>query len=591
MQRQDYVEAEAAYRSLIPQAPGMAELHSNLGLACFMQKKIPCTVEALTAALRLKRDLFLPNYLLGQIEFQQGRYPEARGLVKQALEVQPRQPEARQLLIAILIGLKEYTRAADEWVQILAENPRDADARYGLGGVYMELSQQVTDRLLEHRGSGYALLVAAERDASDPQWRTFVLTTYQDAFDRRVSLKGARIPYARLQMAEEQWAAARATLEKELEVDPQSYEARYYLAQTALAEGDSARCVRLLNEAMAIRPEFFDPLPGLVPARANTSAEALLAALGPTKESFGQAFLLARLRESLPSRGNGTSNDLAERLRERHLNSLKSATLGERTESAGLELLRRKRYEAGLEIVMPLARAGQLQRQHYAAVARALMRAHRPLDVIALFRGVEPQGPEEMYLLASSYRQAALVQFERMVQLNPGSYRAHQVLGDSYVARQRLDQALEEYERAVELAPRNPELRYQVGSVLHRMMEYGQSAKAFLRVVDLDPLNAEAYILRGEALARLGRNDEAVRSLERGLALKPQSAAAHVALGRVYRTAGKRKEALHHLSIGAAADPDGSVHYQLFLLYRELDRPQEARTALAKSQQLRAKGR
>ena len=591
MRRQDYAAAESAYRSLIPQAPEMAELHSNLGLACFMQKKIPCTEEALQTALRLNGDLFLPNYLLGQIQFQQGRYADARGLVERALELQPRQPEARQLLIAVLVGLKEHARAIDQWGEVLAANPRDADARYGLGGVYMQMSQQVTDQLLTQERSGYTLLVAAERDADNPQWLTFVLNTYRDAFARDIRLPGARIPYAKLQLSQKEWAAARAMLKAELDLDPHSYEARFYLAQAALGDGDVALSVRLFEEAVVIRPEFFRPPPELLPVFDDVDSGSVRATLDQDRESFGTAFLLSRLGEPPQYRGASTWLSLAERLRDRQLASIQSRPAEDRTERAGLEQLRRKRYEAGLGILMPLARTGKLQRQHYAAVAGALIRVRRQQDVIELFRGLAPQGPEELYLLASSYRQAALIQFERMVQLDPDSPRAHQVLGDSYLARQRLDQALEEYERAVELAPTNSELRYQVGSVLHRKMEYGRSAEVFSQVLELDPLNAEAHVLRGEALARLGRNDEAIRSLERGLALKPKSAAAHVALGRAYRTAGNTEEALRHLSMGAASDPDGTVHYQLFLLYRELNRPEEARAALATSQRLRAKGR
>ena len=590
MQRQEYAAAESAYRRLIPQAPKMAELHSNLGLACFMQKKIPCTVEALRTALRLNRDLFLPNYLLGQIQFQQGRYAEARGLVERALELQPRQPEARQLLIATLVGLKEYERAIDEWGSVLAENPRDADARYGLGGVYMQMSQGVTDRLLEHEDSGYTLLVAAERDADDPQWLAFVLATYRDAFARDIRLPGARIPYARLQLSRQEWAGARSTLEEELDLDPYSYEARFFLAQTALGEGDAALSVRLLDEAVGIRPEFFRPLPELSPALDGVDPAALRAVRDKGDESFGAAFLLARLEQVHQSRA-GTRLPLAELRRDRQFASVRSQAAGRRTEDAGLELLRKKRYEAGLAILMPLVREGKLERRHIQAVAGALARVGRDEEVIRLFRGAAPQSPEELYQLATSYKQAALAQFERMAELDPDSARAHQVLGDSYLAQQRLDQALAEYERAVELAPANSELRYQVGSVLHRKMEYGRSAEVFSEVVELDPLNAEAHVLRGEALARLGRNDEAVRAMERGVALKPQSAAAHAALGRAYRAAGDNDEALRHLSKGAASDPDGSVHYQLFLLYRDLDRPDEARAALATSQRLRARGR
>lgn len=591
MQRKEYERAESAYRHLIPQAPQMAELHSNLGLACFMQKKIPCTVESFQSALRLNRDLFLPNYLLGQIRFQQGLYTEARGLVERALSSQPQHPEARQLFIATLVGLKDYQRAIKEWGEVLDTNPRDVDAYYGLGNVYMRMSQQVADRLQEHEESGYTLLVAAERDAADPQWLAFVLDTFRDALARDIRLPGARIQYAKLQLSQKQWTAARSTLESELQLDPISYEARFYLALAALGERDTASSVRLLNEAVGIRPEFFSPLPTLMPALADVGRGALRTALESGEESFGAAYLLSRLDADQQPRDRDTWILHAEQQRDRLLASIQLQPIGERTERAGLEQLRKKRYERGLDLLMPLARADRVQRENYGALAWALARVRRYEDVIELFRALEPETPDELYLLATSYKQAAVSQFERMVQLEPDSSRAHQVLGDSYVAQQRLDQALEEYERAVELAPHNSELRYQVGSVLHRKMEFGRSAEVFSQVVELDPLNAEAHVLRGEALVRIGRNAEAIRSLEQGLALNPTSANAHVSLGRAYRIAGNSEEALRHLSIGTASDLDGAVHYQLFLLYRELDRPDEARAALATSQRLRAKGR
>ena len=592
MQRQDYAAAESTYRTLIPQAPLMAELHSNLGLACFMQKKIPCAVEAFQTALRLNRDLFLPNYVLGQIQFQRGRYEDARELVERALELQPQQREAHQLFIAILVGLKEYGRAIEEWGDVLAANPRDADARYGLGGVYMQMSQLITDQLLDHEQSGYTLLVSAERDADDPQWQTFAMGAYQDAFARNIRLPGVRIALAKLQLSQGDWAAARSTLEDELGLDSHSYEARFYLAQAVLGDGDVAQCVRLFDEAVRIRPEFFRPLPDLVPALddidvgaqrcRHVGRERRIIRCGVPVHPPPRIAAVPRQGHMALGRGAATGQQLASTL---------SPPAGERTESTGLDLVRRKRYEAGLEILTPLARDGKLQREHYSAIARALLRVGRQEEVIELFRGLAPREPDELYLLATSYRRAALVQFERMVQLDPDSPRAHQVLGDSYLAGRRLDEALHEYERAVELAPTNSELRYQLGSVLHRKMEYVRSAEVFSEVVELDPLNAEAHVLGGEALMRLGRNDEAIRSLERGLALKPKSAAAHVALGRAYRTAGDTDAALKHLSMGAASDPDGTVHYQLFLLYRELNRAEEARAALATSQRLRAKGR
>ena len=592
MQRKDYAAAESTYRQLIPLAPRMAELHSNLGLACFLQKKVPCAVEAFQAALELKDELFLPNFTLGQIRFQQGRYRDARELAGKALELQPQQPEVRQLFIAALVGLKEYQRAIDEYGVLLKAHPNDVEAHYGLGGVYMEMSQQVADRLKGREDSGYSLLITAEGYAPDPQWLSFASSTFRDAFDKDIRLPGARIAFARLQMSQQVWAAARSTLEAELELDPKSYEARFYLAQVALAQGDAASSVRLLNEAVRIRPEFFKPLPELMVHPSSQETMALRSALDHEPASFGSAFLLSRLKRGRQrgGAGNGPAAD-AERHRDKILVAFGDEPAGEPSERAGLELLRGKRYEAGLKILLPLAREGNVEQQTHAEIARALVRIERFEDVTKLFRRREPDSPEEIYLLGTSYKQIALATLERMAQLNPDSPRAHQVLGDSYMARQRFENAVEEYERAVELAPKRPELHYLLGRAMYRSKEFGRSADVFARAIELDPLNAEVHAFRGDALAQLGRNEEAIQSLKKSLELNPELTQARLLLGKAYRMAGNDTEALLHLEKGSSADTDGTVHYQLFLLYRKLNKPQEAKAALQKSQQLRVLSR
>ena len=49
----------------------------------------------------------------------------------------------------------------------------------------------------------------------------------------------------------------------------------------------------------------------------------------------------------------------------------------------------------------------------------------------------------------------------------------------------------------------------------------------------------------------------------------------------------KGVEALERLTPGASADSDGSVHCQMYLLCRKLDKPDDAAIALLRSQGLR----
>jgi Flp pilus assembly protein TadD len=118
-------------------------------------------------------------------------------------------------------------------------------------------------------------------------------------------------------------------------------------------------------------------------------------------------------------------------------------------------------------------------------------------------------------------------------------------------------------------------------------MQFSLALESFDRVISLDPLNAEAHMMRGDALVQLGEMQEALAPLNKSLELNPELTHAHVLLGKLYGEQGKLNEALKHLEKGATADKDGSVHYQLFVLYRKLNQPGRAAAALRASQELR----
>ena len=595
MQRKDYPAAERLYRQLIPHAPQMAELHSNLGLACHLQNKGDCAEQAFLRALQLKKELFLPNFVVGEKRFKQNRYDEALPLLEAALQSQPGQPEVRRFYLATLVGLHRYQAAVEEYRALIRESPSDIEAHYGLGSVYMKMSQLAIEGLRGREDSGYSFLLTARHYAPEPRWLTLALTGYEDAFERGVNLPGARIEYAVLQLSQKDWQAARAALEAELELDSHSYEARFYLAQLALREGDEGTSARLLNEAVQIRPEFFDtpPLWLVEPAR-QLSAELrrrLVGALKRADISFGSAYLLAHLTGDDGSFGDAkTWLHRAEQERKPLLAAVGSDTsLLSHDETAGADLLRRKRYEDGLAILLPLATSTELQPTTWRELARGLMWAGKHEELTALVGLKKSDDPETIYVTALSYREASLSHLKKMVELDPGSARAHQVLGQSYMAQERFGDAVQEFERAVDLESSDAELRYLLGTGFYKQMEFPRAAAVFERAIALDPLHAEAYLMRGDALVQMGQAEAAISALQKSLELSPKLAEAHVLLGKAYRTVGQDEEALHHLEKGAPADIDGSVHYQLFTLYRKLKQPGKAKAALRESQRLRAK--
>jgi tetratricopeptide (TPR) repeat protein len=586
MQRRDYASAEQAYRKFIHLSPDVPEAYSNLALACYSQNKIPCAEQALAQAHKLAPDLFVPNFLLGEIRFHQGRYQEALGPLEKALALQPETLQARRLYAATFVGLKQYDRAMSEYNQALKTAPHDIDSYYGLGSVCLRVGQEITGRLSGE--PGYARWITAQHYEPSEQWQILAVNAYKDAVEHLPSVPGVRIGYARLEIIRKNWDAAREALEAELRLDPQSYEARFHLARIALSRGDANHAAQLLEESVQIRPEFFDPLPELALEWTAAMREACEKALSAAKDCFAVDYLRS---ESARAGGQATEAKQwalrAEGARGESLAASKAAAASGISERLALDLLAHKRYEQGLEMIGRLGSPRSLRPETRLEAARALYRTRRYEEMISFFSGGVPKISEINYLLGQSYKQLALERFSQMARLAPESARSHQVLGDAYSAEERYYDAIGEYQAAVKLEPGNAELLFELGNSYFKQTQYSLAVASFDGAIRLDPLHAEAHLMRGDALVQLGETEEALKSLNKCLELDPGLTQAHVLLGKAYSAQGRAAEALAHLERVASTDKDGSLHYQIFLLYRKLNQPERAAAALRAYQELR----
>lgn len=590
MQQQDYATAEKAYRQFLQLSPDVPEVRSNLGVACYSQKKFVCAEEAFSYALKLAPELFVPNFVLGQICFQQGRYQEALGVLSKAVKLQPDSKEARKLYTATLVGLKQYGRAVEEYDRALQADPNDVDSYYGLGSVYIQIGRGIIQKLADE--PGYAALIRAQHYESSEEWRSLVLNAYKDAIAILPSIPGIRVAYAKLEMGQKNAEGAQRALREELRLDPESYEARFQLARLALAQGPAEDALQQLDDAVRIRPEYFRPMPRLAPDWTPALQAAAESACAHQQSGFATDYVRFAIAEA-----NGRSGEAkewaakAEAARDEISATLQVPPDPASTESAGVNLLAHKRYEQGLKVLVALARRTELRKPTKLQIARALHATGRSEEVLRFFADSKaPHIPEINYLLGLSYKEVALAKLTRMVQLAPESARSHQVLGDAYFAEQRFDDAAGEYEAAVKLEPEKQDLHYLLGSTYFKQSQFSLALQSFNRALELDPLNAEAYLMRGDALVRLGETQEALAPLKKSLELNPELTRAHVLLGKVYSAQGKLDDALRHLEKGAATDKDGSVHYQLSVLYRRLNQPEKAAVAFRASQDLRKAG-
>ncbi len=145
--------------------------------------------------------------------------------------------------------------------------------------------------------------------------------------------------------------------------------------------------------------------------------------------------------------------------------------------------------------------------------------------------------------------------------VTPGSYIAHENLGQALRELGHLDEARASYERALARAPaRSPGylavIHNSIGMVLTRQQRTSEALEHFAAAARLNPGFAEARSNLGNALAAGGRLVEAIGEYREAVRLKPEYTEPRVGLGSALLTQGKAVEAIPHYREALRLDPD-----------------------------------
>ena len=166
----------------------------------------------------------------------------------------------------------------------------------------------------------------------------------------------------------------------------------------------------------------------------------------------------------------------------------------------------------------------------------------------------------------------ALEAFQEAIRLDPGMADTHNGLGWVYYYQGELDQALEAFQEAIRLDPDMPEVHIGMGSVYVSQDNYKAAIDEFETAIELNPDSAEAYQKLGQVYYFQGALDEAVQQLQEALRLNPQSLFAHLYLGWAYEGRAEFKEAVEQLQTLIELQPDwGAPHAFLASVYYQLD--------------------
>jgi tetratricopeptide (TPR) repeat protein len=222
-------------------------------------------------------------------------------------------------------------------------------------------------------------------------------------------------------------------------------------------------------------------------------------------------------------------------------------------------------------------------------MARALFETGRTESAFAVLQNLpvaQADPAEALYWKARCFKNLALATYLRLFQLNPDSYRAHEVLGDLDVARGEDAKAIEEYRKALEVRPALPNLHYQIGHLLWKGYKVQEAREQFLAELAVNPVHTGALFDLGNTYLYERQPEKALQYLRKVSELDPRYPDLHQFIGMAYSRLTEYADAETELKLAAATDKEGSVHYQLARVYQALGKPAEAQREFAISDEL-----
>jgi len=232
-------------------------------------------------------------------------------------------------------------------------------------------------------------------------------------------------------------------------------------------------------------------------------------------------------------------------------------------------------YPTNADAIMWLG-VTQLAAGDPAAASATLDKAARlkPGDVDILYH----RGRAHMLVSKNSY--------EEMYQVDPKSWRVHEVLAQAFFEADRLDEAVNECKQAIELSPSEPGLHEQLGEIYQKQNDLANAEGEYERELQIDPESISSMYKLGVVSFERSKPEVTAQLMTEVLRRTPRNANAEYQLGRAQAQLGKVDEAIGCFSAAVKeANPSQTEvlqqsYYQLAQLYRSEHRTEESRAAL-----------
>ena len=268
-----YEDAEKAFEKLRQLEPGMAEVHANLGLIYFEERKFEQAVLALRQALKLKPGLTKSANLLAMSLSELGRYSDALQGLEKCLH-QSSDTEIKRMcgleLERAYTGLKRDSKAMEVAMELNRLYPDDAEILYQTSKIYGNFAFLTMEKLAQVAPTSvWRHLAAAEAQESQGAYDQ-AIPEYREVLQLEPNRPGIHYRIGRSLMGRfwqrhspDDPPAAEKEFEQELQVDPGNANSAYELGEMRRKARQSDEAQRYFEQALQHYPDFPEAQLGL----------------------------------------------------------------------------------------------------------------------------------------------------------------------------------------------------------------------------------------------------------------------------------------------------------------------------------------
>ena len=583
----DYRGAAAIYEQILQHQPHSAEVRSNLGLMHHFLGEYKEAVSDFELALNENPRLYVANLFMG-LDFLTLHEPQkSLPFLERACDLNAHDPQALVGLGAAFLALGNRGKARDAYERAVVIDSSNPDAWYGLGVVYLDLQKAAVDRLAETgRESPYARdLVARSLVAQGTP--DAAVKVYRNVISANPTLPCLEADLGFAYLRAEDFQSAEEAFQNEVKEHPGCLLAHLGLARLYLEKHESDKTLKELFGLWSSDKNFLrQELPTLLAGLNDREIALLQESCGKDSGSqqhdrFGR-FVVSAIQSMQDNNYEGRSplalvsqeptgkpTTAVEAATGRTPGSLLSQ--GRYTECAqSLQSRRSSLASSDLRVLCECAYYSGDFRSSF--LASSQLTGYSSDIVSGLYWGARSSEK----LAEAVLRQAGLVA--------PNSWRVHFLLAELYRQRNQQDKAAAEYLKTLELQPNDVAARLGLADAYSMSTDFDRATAELKRVFSLDPGQPDANYLMGKILVYQHRYAEAVPYLETALkANSPRAPEVHAQISKVYASQGRTLDAISELQQALGADQDGSLHYELSMLYRRAGDAKAATAALEQS--------